>query len=109
MTDGKIDAAIAAMVMGRRVIFVCKDMRVAGEKFQEAIRRCDALGVDYWARKTNGNLRIDSGEGGIRFTSSRAELRGCSCDVLVMDEFAAYRDWIGPLEAIAEEAIHDDR
>ena len=105
MTDSKLDAAIATMVKGKRVVFICRDMRVAGERFHEAIRRCDAMDVDYWARKTNGNLRIDSGEGGIRFTSSRSELRGYSCDVLVMDELAAYRDWIGPLEAIAEEVI----
>lgn len=101
MRFDNIDALVRDMGQGQRVIAVFEDMERASNAFHEACRKCDELDVPFDASKANGRMRIESGDGSIRFTSERASLRGCSCDVFYRDDGATILNWMGPLIMMA--------
>ena len=101
MSFDSIDALVRDMSQGQRVIAVFEDMRRASHAFHEACRKCDELDMPFDARKANGRMRVESCDGSIRFTSERANLRGCSCNVFYRDDGVTIRDWMRPLIMMA--------
>ena len=79
-------------------------MERAAHAFDEVRRKCAEYGIPCEVRKTNGrSMLIKSGDGSIRLTSERANLRGCSCDVFYRDYGVTIRDWMVPLIMQAQE------
>ena len=103
MSFDSMDALVRDMSQGKRVIAVFCNMKRAAHAFGEVRRKCAECGIPCDARKMNARMTVKSGEGSIRFTSERAELRGCSCDVFYRDYGAAIRDWMAPLIMQAQE------
>ena len=101
MSFDSIDALVRDMSQGQRVIAVFSNMERASHAFHEACCKCGELDMPFDARKSNARMIIKSGDGSIRFTSERAELRGYSCDVFYRDDDATIRDWMGPLIMMA--------
>ncbi|MBR2837784.1 MAG: hypothetical protein IKE55_03270 [Kiritimatiellae bacterium] len=104
MRFDSIDALVRDMSQGQRVIAVFEDMERASHAFHEVCRKCDELDMPFKACKSNGRMRVESCDGSIRFTSERAQLRGCSCDVFYRDGGVTIRDWMGPLIMMATQA-----
>lgn len=103
MSFDSMDALIRDMGQGKRVIAVFKTMEHAAHAFGEVRRKCAEQGIPCESRKTNTRMAVKSGDGSIRFTSERANLRGCSCDVFYRDDDATIREWMVPLIMQAQE------
>lgn len=101
MSFDSIDALVRDMSQGQRVIAVFKNMEHASHAFYEACHKCDKLNMSFDARKVNGRMRVESCDGSIRFTSERAQIRGCSCDVFYLDRSAKLCEWMVPLISMA--------
>ena len=103
MSFDSMDALIRDMSQSKRVVAMFKTMNDAGNAFDAVCRRCLPKANGAVARRANTRMTIKQGDGSIRFTSERAQLRGCSCDVFYRDDDATIREWMVPLILQAQE------
>ena len=97
MRNARLFDMIRNMSHGERVVAVFDTMDSAVEAFAEVRRMLDKAGVQYEARKSNSRVYVKLGEGSIRFTSDRSQLRGYYCHKLYLDECAMMREWMMPM------------
>lgn len=96
-----MDALIRDMSQSKRVVAVFKTMNDAGNAFDAVCRRCLPKANGAVAQRANTRMTIKQGDGSIRFTSERVQLRGYSCDVFYRDDGVTIRDWMRPLIMMA--------
>lgn len=101
MSFDSIDALVHDMSQGQQIIAVFESMEHASRAFCEACHKCDKLNMPFDSHKANGLMRVESCNGSIRFTSERAQLCGCSCDVFYLDRRAELHEWMVPLISMA--------
>jgi len=103
MSFDSMDALIRDMSQNKRVVAVFKTMNDAEDAFNTVCRRCLPKANGAVAKRANARMTIKQGDGSIRFTSERVQLRGCSCDVFYRDDDATIREWMVPLILQAQE------
>ena len=95
--DEAASVLVHEMEFGARVIAVFKTMNDAGNAFDAVCRLCLPKANGAVAQRANTRMTIKQGDGSIRFTSERVQLRGCSCDVFYLDPGATLSEWIVPI------------